>query len=122
MYGDGVTRGKVAILGLDAAINQACAAIMPNQSLDKQFLYQYLANAYEDIRSIGHGAHQKNLSAALLKRVPVPVPALSEQTTVAEALSTIDAKIAAEYQIVEALVDLFNSTLRSLFSTTERMA
>ena len=27
MYGQGITRGKVAILGIDATTNQACAAI-----------------------------------------------------------------------------------------------
>ena len=29
MYGQGATRGKVGILGFDAATNQACAAITP---------------------------------------------------------------------------------------------
>jgi type I restriction enzyme, S subunit len=29
MYGQGITRGKVAILGIEAATNQACVAIIP---------------------------------------------------------------------------------------------
>ncbi len=34
MYGQGKTRGQVAMLGLDAAINQACAAIELNKTTD----------------------------------------------------------------------------------------
>src|SRR5262249_11545681 len=32
MYGQGVTRGRVAILGIDAACNQACAAMNPSDN------------------------------------------------------------------------------------------
>ena len=31
MYGQGITRGKVAKLGIDAATNQACAALLPSK-------------------------------------------------------------------------------------------
>ena len=38
MYGQGVTRGKVAILGIEAACNQACAAINPiDDELDTRY-------------------------------------------------------------------------------------
>jgi len=119
MYGDGVTRGKVAILGLDASINQACAAIVPDERLGKDFLYQYLASAYEDIRSVGHGAHQKNLSAALLKRILVPIPPLAEQEYVAAVLNSADAKVNAERRIIDALTPLFDSLLGALLDSGE---
>lgn len=113
MYGDGVTRGRVAILGLDAAINQACAAIVPYARLSTEFLYQYLAYAYEELRAIGHGAHQKNLSASLLKRVRVPVPSEAEQATVAGALATIDWKISTGRRVATALQGVFDGVLYS---------
>ena len=33
MYGQGKTRGKVAILGIEASTNQACGAIIPNTDI-----------------------------------------------------------------------------------------
>jgi type I restriction enzyme S subunit len=35
MFGQGVTRGKVAILGMDATFNQACSAITPPKELTR---------------------------------------------------------------------------------------
>jgi type I restriction enzyme S subunit len=38
MYGQGKTRGQVAILGIDAAINQACAAIQIHRVINSDFV------------------------------------------------------------------------------------
>src|ERR1035437_4836668 len=35
MYGQGKTRGKVAMLGIEAATNQACAALLPKKEIDQ---------------------------------------------------------------------------------------
>ena len=67
MYGQGVTRGKVAITGIDAATNQACAAIFPLAEVRTKYLYYFLEYNYDTIRSFAHGANQKNLSADLDK-------------------------------------------------------
>lgn len=79
MYGQGATRGKVAILGIDAATNQACASIIPGNRLEAKFLFYYLQSQYERIRNTGHGGNQTNLSGQLIKEFPVPVPSLAEQ-------------------------------------------
>ncbi|AFZ18918.1 restriction endonuclease subunit S [Allocoleopsis franciscana] len=40
MYGQGLTRGKVGILGIEATTNQACAAIIPkNENLIPSYLW-----------------------------------------------------------------------------------
>src|SRR3989338_658543 len=56
MYGQGVTRGKVALLGIQAATNQACAALFPSDRLDSGYLHAFFPFAYERVRSLGHGA------------------------------------------------------------------
>lgn len=117
MYGDGVTRGRVARLGIEAAINQACAAIVPDERLNPDFLYQYLASSYEEIRSVGHGAHQKNLSAALVKRIRVPIPTPPEQATIALAISVADRRISSQRKAIATLDGLFDSLLQSLVPT-----
>lgn len=43
MYGQGKTRGQVALLGIEAATNQACAAILPRKGIDPYFVFANLA-------------------------------------------------------------------------------
>ena len=91
MYGQGVTRGKVAITGIEAATNQACAAIFPHAKVRTMYLYYFLEYNYDTIRNFAHGANQKNLSAELIKSFPIAYPATArEQNEIAETLGIID--------------------------------
>jgi type I restriction enzyme S subunit len=73
MYGQGATRGKVARLGIEAATNQACAAIQPrHEEFSTDFLYVVLEASYESIRSRANIGGQANLSTALIRETPVP--------------------------------------------------
>ncbi len=83
MYGQGITRGRVAILGIDAAINQACSAIDINNNIAKtEFIFYSLYYNYNKIRTLGHGANQKNLNSALIKSIEIYLPPLSEQKAI----------------------------------------
>ena len=121
MYGQGVTRGRVALLGIEAAINQACAAIQPRIPTSIEFLFQYFWHSYERIRSLGHGAHQKNLSVTLLKTVLLPIPPVQEQEAIAAILNAVDAKYEAEARRSAALDALFNSLLHHLMTGKVRV-
>ena len=66
MYGQGKTRGTVAMLEIDATVNQACAAISPKGGSEK-FLFFQLQNAYEDIRKLSNTGNQENLNADIIK-------------------------------------------------------
>ena len=96
MYGQGITRGRVGILGIDATTNQACAAVTPRDEMiiTTDYLYFYLEYFYEELRSRGHGANQKNLSMTLLKIFPVAFPAKCDQEAITRALKSADKKIA----------------------------
>ena len=100
MYGQGKTRGQVAKLGIEAATNQACAAILLPEMHDTDFFFQYLSSQYEAIRELGNAGTQQNLSGGILKEVPVPVPPLSEQRRIARVLSTWDQAIAATERLL----------------------
>lgn len=119
MYGQGVTRGRVAILGLDAATNQACAAFFPDEGIEIGFLYAFFSHAYERIRMDAHGANQQNLSADLIANFRVPLPSLpDEQEKIATIVQKLDEKIQVENQKVEMINRLFSSLLH-LFMTGE---
>lgn len=94
MYGQGKTRGQVAKLGIEAATNQACAAILLQDGHETDFYFQYLSSQYEAIRELGNAGTQQNLSGGILKSVPVPVPPVIEQRRISKILATWDQAIA----------------------------
>lgn len=74
MYGQGKTRGKVGMLGIRAATNQACAAILPSQKINRYFLYMQILLMYEHLRAMGRGGNQENLNLSMIKSLEVLVP------------------------------------------------
>ncbi|WDK48485.1 restriction endonuclease subunit S [Xanthomonas campestris pv. campestris] len=100
MYGQGKTRGQIAKLGIEAATNQACAAILFDARNDPDFHFQYLASQYEELRELGNAGTQKNLNGGILKRILVPVPPIQEQRRIAHILSTWDQAIATTERLL----------------------
>lgn len=90
MYGQGKTRGQVAILGIDATINQACAAILLHDGSDRDFVYQQLAFRYDYIRKLSNSGSQENLNADLVKSIAFPAPDEIEQKKIGAILGCWD--------------------------------
>lgn len=89
MYGQGKTRGTVAILEIDAAVNQACAAITAKDGKSK-FLFYQLKNSYQDIRKLSNTGNQENLNADIIKTYQVPWAPDEEQERISTILTTQD--------------------------------
>ena len=102
MYGQGKTRGQVAILGQDAAINQACAAIHLRQGVDRDYVYQQLRFRYESIRALSNTGSQENLNAELIREIAFPLPEQHEQEAIAQRLVVWDAAIVKIEQLIAA--------------------
>lgn len=100
MYGQGKTRGQVAILGLDATVNQACAAIELNTEVSRDYVYQQLLFRYKAIRALSNTGSQENLNAGLIREIGFPLPARIEQDYVAELLTNWDAAIDKLEQLI----------------------
>ena len=100
MYGQGKTRGQVAKLSIEAATNQACAAIQLRDKHDVDFYFQYLTSQYEELRELGNAGTQKNLNGGIIKGLDVPVPPYGEQRRIAQILSTWDQAIVAAERLV----------------------
>lgn len=90
LYGQGKTRGQVGLLGIDAATNQACAAIQAKPEVDSGYLYEFLKGSYSAIRNLSNTGGQENLSATIISEIQVPLPPLPEQRKIAEILRTWD--------------------------------
>ena len=116
MYGQGITRGKVAILGIDATTNQACAAIKLQSNYDTQFIFQNLMSRYEEIRDLSNDGGQKNLSAGIIKEIEVNYPEKREQIKIASFLSVVDEKISQLTQKHQLLREYKQGMMQKLFS------
>jgi type I restriction enzyme S subunit len=95
MYGQGVTRGKVGVLGIEAASNQACAAIQARDgAVDRRYLYHFLASRYEDLRRMAHGGQQQNLNLDIVREFPILYPVdLSAQAEIVDTLDSVNEMI-----------------------------
>ncbi|MBQ3714947.1 MAG: restriction endonuclease subunit S [Fibrobacter sp.] len=103
MYGQGKTRGQVAILDIDATINQACAAFhLKEDEVLTPYLFQYFLFHYENIRNLSNDGGQKNLSAEIIKKIPLDLPPIEEQKKIAATLSVWDSAIEKMEKLVEA--------------------
>ena len=124
MYGQGITRGKVAILGIDAATNQACAALqLKGKKINVDFLYHTLVAGYERLRGLAHGGQQQNLNGDLIRGFTFAMTDdLGEQRDIAAALTTIDRKLAHHQKKRAALNDLFQTLLHKLMTGEIRVA
>ena len=117
MYGQGKTRGQVAKLMIEAATNQACAAIIPNDKECKiDFLYEYLLLSYDKIRDMARGGNQANLNLQLVRSIPVPLPPLSLQQQFADKISAIEAQKELVKQSIAETQSLFNSRMDYFFN------
>ena len=68
MYGGFNQIGRTCLLGVDAAINQALTAIIPNKNLFNHFLLLYLNNNVRSWRSYA-GSSRKAVAPSLPERV-----------------------------------------------------
>ena len=118
MYGQGVTRGKVGILGIEASCNQACAAMTPtDDDVLPQYLYHFLTSRYEAIRSLAHGGQQQNLNLDIVRKIDVPVPSTTdEQQEIVDVLDALDRKIDVHRRKGDVLDQLFKSLLHKLMT------
>lgn len=116
MFGQGVTRGRVAFLGIEATCNQACAAIQPaDDVVDIGYLYHFLTWRYDAIRSLAHGGQQQNLNLEIVRSMPLVYPRCrDEQQEITAVLDAIDQKNDVHRRKAELLDELFKALLRRL--------
>lgn len=117
MYGMGVTRGRVAILGIPATFNQACAAILCGKKIYNWYLYYCLVAAYRFIRDLGNEASQVNLNLEIISKIKVPIPASIEEQK--EIVSNLEIHLDRIRKIEEAVsrsVDLLKERRSALIT------
>jgi len=118
MYGQGKTRGQVSELQIQAATNQACAAIvLVEPSLaHRSFIKLVFEKSYDEIRELSAGGAQPNLNVGKIKATLIPLPPLAEQSRIvtrvtalralcADLRARLTASQSTQAQLAEALVE-----------------
>ncbi|TMS91580.1 restriction endonuclease subunit S [Pseudoalteromonas sp. S201] len=118
LYGQGITRGRVSVLEIEATTNQACAAIiLQSEDANTRFTFYYLQSKYEDIRNLANDGGQKNLSGGLVKSLPVVLPSeVKEQAEIADFLTSVDTKISQLTEKHRLLKDYKKGVIQQIFS------
>ena len=117
MYGQGKTRGQIAKLKISAATNQACAAIMLNNSIcNLDFVYELLHIKYDNIRAMAQGGNQANLNMKLVGSIPIILPSLTLQQSFASKIEAIEKQKSLIQQSIAETQTLFDSRMDHWFS------
>jgi len=98
MYGQGLTRGRAAILKTEATCNQAVCAILPNKHILSKYIYYYFMEGYWRFRETAQGGNQPNFSGALIKTFDFPLAPVEEQF---EIIKILDHFIEEEKNILQ---------------------
>lgn len=121
LYGQGKTRGKVGVLGIEAATNQACAAISPNARVDGEFLFHYLRSQYRIIRKLSNTGNQENLNSSIVRSIRVILPPKHEQRAIAEALSDVDGLLGSLDKLIAKKRAIKQAAMQQLLTGKTRL-
>lgn len=108
MYG--ATVGQLGMLSTEMTCNQACCALIVDESLsDPRFMFYLLLANRENVISAANGAAQQNLSARNIAQMQFAFPPLVQQCAIADVLGALDDKIAANQRAQESGLDLIKA-------------
>lgn len=107
MYG--ATIGKVGILGVEAATNQACACAQCNETTNFKYLFYYLISQKDVFISKGQGGAQPNISQEIIKPHVFPLPPLAEQQRIVERIEALFAKLDEAKEKLQNTLDTFET-------------
>lgn len=114
MYG--ATVGRMALLGIDAATNQAVCNIVPDASkADTKYVYYALLSKVPDFLRSAIGGAQPNISQGLIRSTEIPLPPLPEQKRIATILDKADAIRRKRQQAIQLADDFLRAVFLDMF-------
>ena len=81
--------GYLAINKVEMSFNQGCKGLIPNNNINSEYLFYFLASSVEMLNKLGTGATFKEISTKKLQNLEIPVPSLQEQVQIAERLNKV---------------------------------
>lgn len=118
MYGQGLTRGRAAILLETACTNQAVCALIPTEKIKTRYLYYYFMKNYWNFRQLAKGGNQENLSGKVIGEFEIEIPSIEEQNEIIRILDDFleeESKIDELTQLEEQIELIKKSILAKAF-------
>ena len=112
----GATIGRVGIALKPLATNQSICGIIPNESLDKHYLFHFLTSINRELKSLAQGSTIKEIRPPTIKKIQLALPPLPEQKKIAAILTSVDKVIENIQKQINKLQDLKKATMNELLT------
>ena len=111
------TIGRTAVLGRDAATNQAIAGIIIKDldRLDRDYLRGYLERAGDGLANQSRGVAQANINLSILRSHAIPLPPMAEQRRFARLVGRVDQLRRPSTSALDQLDNLFAALQQRAF-------
>lgn len=117
MYGEGKTRGQVTELKISATSNQACAAIIVDETkANKNYIKIKLLENYEATRNAAAGGAQPNLNLNKVREINIPLPTLKEQSEITSRVKSLFSAADKAEAETQAALDKVNNLTQSILA------
>ncbi len=103
MYGQGATKGRVALLGIEACVNQACCVLSADADLTEWGFFWFRAHK-PAIVSLALGGGQPNLSQEIIRALRIPIPPKGTRQDNLKALREVEASTTRATAIMRSQV------------------
>jgi type I restriction enzyme S subunit len=112
MYG---SIGKLGILGMEAATNQAICAVVPDDEfLSRDFLFWWFVFQRPQLLAAGYGGTQANISQGYLKKLLLPLPPRKEQDRIVDQVEARVGPLKVATELLGESLDKSNALRRSI--------
>lgn len=116
LAGQGKTRGTVAVNMFPLTTNQSVAAIVPDETLHYEFIFQNLLKRYEELRMLSSGDGSRGgLNKQLVSNVYIKCPDVTEQKLIGCFFATLDILIALHQRKYDKTISIKKAMLEKMF-------
>ena len=113
--------GMKAILLNEAATNQGFQSLIVNSKFDNNFIYYILSPLKENMIQLASGSTFLEISSQKLSSILLPVPPLSEQRRIADALSKVDSLIESLDKLIAKKQAIKRGAMQELLTGKKRL-
>ena len=107
--------GKVCITRVPMYCNQGFKNIICSNKLNSEYVYQYLIDKTEFLKSLGTGATFKEISKTTTENITIPIPPLPLQRQFASKIEAIEKQKELIKQSISETETLFNARMQEHF-------
>ena len=111
------TIGRTAVLGIEAATNQAIAGVVPKdtQQLQSDYLRYFLDSKHSELNRVARGVAQPNINQGILKGLEIPIPPLPEQRRIVDLLSRAEGIVRLRREAEKKAAELIPALFLDMF-------